>query len=433
MRVLFVIEPFVVEPLGIAYLASALKNHGHTVDLLKIDNNGWLERVGEFAPDVVAYSVTTGKHKKFLEINRQIKNRYKVKSVFGGAHPTYFPEMKHEKGVDYIIRGEGDHSFPSLINRLAHEEPVEKEEKPHCLEQDLDKLPNPDRAFLYKYAENFDNPIKNVLMSRGCKFSCPYCFNSLYKGIYKGQNFVRYRSPDAVINEILEMKKDFPLSFLFFQDDEVLSNPHFDEFFDKYSYRVRTPFHVQLRIELLTHLKAKKLKEAGCTGVTFAVECGNETQRKLLLKRNMTNEQIITGAEILHRYDLKFRTENMVGLPGETLPMMYDTIKLNQRLNPTLAWASIFQPYPRLPLGLKATQMGLWHGEDAFSESFFESTILRVPFKKEIVNIQRLFGFFVKNQVPELVFKNLIKLPMNKGFDRLYHSFKQKQYEELFK
>jgi len=39
MRVLFVTEPFTVEPLGIAYLASALKRRGHMVDLLKIDGN----------------------------------------------------------------------------------------------------------------------------------------------------------------------------------------------------------------------------------------------------------------------------------------------------------------------------------------------------------------------------------------------------------
>jgi radical SAM superfamily enzyme YgiQ (UPF0313 family) len=432
MKILFVTEPFSVEPLGIAYLASALKSKGHEVDLVKINNNGYLDEISALKPEVVAFSVTTGRHKKLLDINRKIKSRLDVISVFGGSHPTYFPEVQNEEGVDYIIRGEADKSFPKLLEDLEIKGESEKEVKFEKLEQDLDSLPYPDREFLYKYPENHFNPIKNVLMSRGCAFSCPYCFNSLYKSFYKGEKFVRYRTPRNVIGELLELKNKYPTKFIFFQDDEILSNPYFYKFMDLYKEKIDIPFHCQLRIELLTWEKAITLKKSGCTGVTFAVESGDQFERKEVLKRNMTDEQIINGAKILHDVDLKFRTENMVGLPGETLKQMYKTVELNKKLKPTIAWASIFQPYPRLPIGEQARVVGFWDGNDAFMESFFEDTVLKTTIRKEIVNLQRIFGFVVYYQLPIGIIDRLIRVPKNKCYDNLYKSWKESRYKILF-
>lgn len=431
MRVLFVTEPFAVEPLGIAYLAAALKKNGHEVDLLKIDNNGFLEHVGEYKPDVVAYSVTTGKHKKLLEVNRKIKERYRVLSVFGGSHPTYFPELINERGVDVIIRGEADKSFPELLRDLELKKSCHRVIQFRTLEQNIDRLPFPDREFLYKYPENRNNPIKNVITSRGCRFSCPYCFNSLYKQFYEGQNFVRFRSAENVVAECLELKQ-YPTKFIFFQDDEFLSNPNFFPLMRLYGEKVGIPFHCQVRIELVNEEKLKALKDAGCTGVTFAVECGNWEKRRHLLLRGMTDDCILDGANLLHKYGLKIRTENMVGLPGENLSMMWETVNLNKKIRPTIAWASIFQPYPRLPLGEYARKFEFWDGRDAFSESFFEDTVLETTIRKEIINIQRLFGVLVHFQVPEWLFYQIIRIPNNKLFDKIYKKWKKSRYDRLF-
>lgn len=431
MRVLFVTEPFAVEPLGIAYLAAALKKNGHEVDQLQIDGNGFLEHVGEYKPDVVAFSVTTGKHRKLLEVNRKIKSRYRVLSVFGGSHPTYFPEIINEPGVDVIIRGEAEKSFPELLKDLQVKKSCKRVVAFRTLEQNIDRVPFPDREFLYKYPKNRNNPIKNVITSRGCRYSCPYCFNSLYKQFYEGQEFVRYRSAENVIAECLELKQ-YPTKFIFFQDDEFLSNPNFFPLMQQYKEKIGLPFHCQVRIELVNEEKVKALKESGCTGVTYAVECGNWHQRRHLLLRGMSDDTILKGAELLRRYGLKMRTENMVGLPGENLSMMWETVALNQQIRPTIAWASIFQPYPRLPLGEYARKHEFWDGRDAFSESFFEDTVLSTTIRKEIVNIQRLFGCFVHFQVPKWLFWKIIRIPNNRMFNKIYKRWKQGRYDRLF-
>ena len=51
-----------------------------------------------------------------------------------------------------------------------NEKVIKAEENP----QKLDDIPWPDKDLLYQFPKNRDNPIKNILTSRGCPFSCPY-------------------------------------------------------------------------------------------------------------------------------------------------------------------------------------------------------------------------------------------------------------------
>jgi len=416
MKVAFIQDPFTVEPLGISYLSSVLKKAGHKTELLRTGPDLENEFLG-FRPDVMAISVTTGKHKRMLDLSNRLKRFFNTRAIFGGSHPTYFPEFLQEDGVDSIVRGEAERSI-----LRSFDEPLVSFD---MLEQDLDSIEFPDRQFLYKYPENLNNSIKNVITSRGCAFSCPYCFNSIYRCFYKGQRWVRHRSADNVIAECIELKK-YPLKFIFFQDDEFLTNPNFEELMEKYASKVRVPFHCQLRIEKLTHDKADILKDAGCKSVTFAIECGDPIMRKEKLNRNMSDFDIIAGANILHDCGIKFRTENMIGLPGESVTQMLTTLDLNIRVKPTLAWTSIFQPYPMLTLGSFTGSV------DDFSESFFERPVVKCPKDKQIVNLQRLFGFICSFPILRSIVKLLINIPNNVVYDKLYKAWKQKKYKELF-
>ena len=82
----------------------------------------------------------------------------------------------------------------------------------------------------------------------------------------------------------------------------------------------------------------------------MGVESGNEELRKLVLKRDMTNAKIIEAADLFHKYGISIMTQNMVGLPDETIENAYETILVNTKVKPAYAWASIFQPYPRTEL-----------------------------------------------------------------------------------
>ncbi len=339
--------------------------------------------------------------------------------------------MVSDPGVDYIVRGEAEHSFVQFLRELGWGYRIRSvvDFAPLC--QNLDELPFPDREFLYKYPENRDNPIKNVLTSRGCLFSCPYCFNSLYRSFYRGQRWVRYRSPENVVAECRDLMR-YPTKMIYFQDDELLTNPKFFDLMRLYETKVRIPFHCQIRIELLTRPIAFWLKLAGCAGVTFAIESGNDYIRGNLLKRRMSREAIMRGVDLLRQFGIKFRIENMVGLPGEGVDEMLETLDLNIQCAPDYGWASIFQPYPKLPLAEYAKSLGAWDGQvDEFSESFFEHTVLKNG-RKEIANMQRLFGVAVSFPAVRTFIRTLLRLPNNAIYDKISKTWKRNRFRRLY-
>src|SRR3989338_1082662 len=117
MKALFITKPFVIEPLGIMYVSAAGKSAGHETRLVLTNQN--LERaVEDYGPDIVGYSVMTGDQKFYLKLNRQLKEKNRFVSLFGGPHPTFFPNIIEEEGVDVVCRGEGEAPFIDLMNNL---------------------------------------------------------------------------------------------------------------------------------------------------------------------------------------------------------------------------------------------------------------------------------------------------------------------------
>ena len=432
MKILFITKKWVIDPLGIAYLSSYLKQQGHEVKLVRPEDGVW-EMIWSFKPDILAYSVTTGLHKFYLDLNSEIKKRYKAISVFGGAHPTYFPEMKIDKDVDFIVRGEGEVIFARLLERIGEGWwSEEKEFYSLFLVKNLDELPFPDRELIYQFPENHKNRIKNVMTSRGCPFKCNYCYNSLYQKLYGKDFTIRYRSVDNVIKECLELKK-YPLEVIFFADDEFVANKQrFLEFALRYKEEVNVPYHCQIRIELLDEDRIKWLKDSGCISLTFAIESGNEKMRKEVLGRNISNKRILDGCILLQKYNIKYRTENMIGLPFESFEEAWETLEFNIKCKPTIAWASIFQPYPKTGLGEYCIEQGLFDGNvDSIKSTFFEDTPLNVhkDYRKKIVNLQRLFGVVCSYPQLKGIARQLVEWEPNKLYSWIYSNWKKYCYD----
>ncbi len=447
MRIAFITKPYIIDPLGIAYLSSALKQQGHKIRLFKTDGSRFDTLnlkfdLLEFEPSVLAYSIHTGDHNFYTELNKDLRNHLGwyvenagLVSIFGGSHCTFFPEIVKEEGVNFVFQGECDELLPKVVNGLAASS--KQIFKSECNPQNLDELPFPDRDLIYQFKENADNPIKNIMTSRGCPFKCPYCYNSTYVDMFEGKT-IRYRNIDLVIEEALELKRNYPQTkYIFFEDDEfALNMDRLQEFCIKWRRLVRLPFHVQCRIDLLTEGRISTLKMGGCTSVTFAIESGNEETRNNKLDRQMTNKQILLGAKLLHIYGILFRTENMLGIPGiDMVKDALETLDLNIKCKPTIGWASIFQPYPKTLMGERAKAEGYFDGcLDAIPSSFFEKTILKIPNrdKRRIENLQRIFGLVCSFPFLRVLVPLLIELPQNRFFDFIYKWWKNKKYDQLY-
>lgn len=442
MKVLFITEAYIIDPIGIAYLSAALKKDGHEVALLRTGDITSIDCIVKARPDILAYSVYTGRHRKYVELNRKIRERLAVYgmypvSIFGGPHPTFFEDYLNEPFVDFICQGEFDLLISDTFERiLDHKIAPHSVIKPDENPQDLDVLPFPDRDLIYQFQENRNNPIKNIMTSRGCPFSCPYCYNSIFNKMFKGRT-IRYRSINNVIEEALKLIKDYPeTKYIFFVDDEFIGmKSRLYEFSEKWRRQVAIPFHAQLRVDFLTEEKVDMLKTAGCTSITFAIESGNERIRKDVLQRKISNKTIYDAAHLLHKKDISFRTENMLALPHETIDEALETLDLNIKCKPTIGWSSLFQPYPKTPLGDIVIKQGLFDGDlTSIPSTFFEKSVLNICEyqKRRFENLQRLFGLICDFPILRFFAKFLISMPRNRLYNRIYSWHKRQRYSTLF-
>ena len=74
MKVLFFYKYAYFEPLGVPYLSAVLKKHGHKTYFIDLQfTKNYVKETEDIAPDVIAYSITTGKHKLFRDLNLELK------------------------------------------------------------------------------------------------------------------------------------------------------------------------------------------------------------------------------------------------------------------------------------------------------------------------------------------------------------------------
>ena len=144
-------------------LSSVLKAAGHQVQLAICALEDPVRVALEFQPHILAYSVITGSQRYYLELNRRLRAKVNAFSAFGGPHPTFFPEMIQEEGVDGVCVGEGEGPLLDLAQALQPDgtladthlpnwhlkvggEVIRNEVRPYV---DLDSLPPPDYALVY--------------------------------------------------------------------------------------------------------------------------------------------------------------------------------------------------------------------------------------------------------------------------------------------
>jgi len=397
----------------------------------------------------------TGDQELYLGANNRLKELFDFVSLFGGPHPTFFPDMIEREGVDIICRGEGEEALVELLDKLQSKESILDIQNLSVKQNqtiirnplrpfsDLDSLPFPDRTLLEDFPEAGNGPIKHFLATRGCPFSCSYCFNEQYSELYRGKGKrVRFRDPSSLIQEVQETISIPGSRFVYFQDDTFTLNERWlAEFSRQYQHSIDLPFHCHVRANTVSEEKVRLLKEAGCYSVHIAAETADDRLRNEILNRNMSKEQVFDACDLLRKYGIKFMLQNMIGLPTGSLENDLETLEMNIACQPDYAWVSIYQPYPGTPLGEYCRSNGIYSGDFSDLDSnFFDSTKLNFSdqYKTQLQNLQKLFAIFV--EYPELhrlgLSRTMIDLPqteeLRQSYQRAYKEFRKKADERLY-
>jgi anaerobic magnesium-protoporphyrin IX monomethyl ester cyclase len=445
MRILFVEKQIDYEPLGVLYLSSVLRQAGHEVRLAIASDQDPVAVARDWHPDVLAYSVYTGSQTYYRDLNQRIRAVVDVLSVFGGPHPTYFPEFVQEPGVDAVCLGEGEEAILDLVEALEHGHSLSTIENWWFKDgnggiernpvrrppDDLDRVPFPDRELLFDVDDYTRQAgIKHFITSRGCPYDCSYCFNHALAELYRGKGRrLRQMSVARVVEEVRGVQAHYPLQFVVFLDDLfIVYRDWLQELAEEFPRQVGLPFFCNVRANLVTPEKVALLKKAGCASVGMGLETGNAAFRNQILNRNLSDGQIIEASRLIREAGIRLLTTNMLGLPGGTLAHDFETLALNHACQPAYANAFLYQPYPRTELGEYAREGGFVEGSlDDIDPSAWERSVIRFSSaieKRQVENLNKLFALAVEWPWLSRLVGRLIELPPNGAFRLVYKLWK---------
>ena len=420
MKVLFINDYLPQEMLGLMWLSRSIKDAGHQAQALFLPDTEWIQKIKDYAPDVVCFSVTTGMHLYFLDIAKRVRTELpEVFILFGGPHPTFSPEViELNEHVDAICRGEGEIATVELLDKLAAGEDhqfvqnmwfrdrktgeIQKNSQRPPI-QDLDSLGFPDRSIVYDAGSIYrDSDRKVFVTQRGCPMNCSFCFHHALKKKVVGTTnakYVRKRSVDHVIAEIKHVRDQYNLKFVHFLDDIFnLSGKWLDEFCEKYPKEVGLPFDVILMANMTREHHIEKLKKAGCVYARIAFESANDYIRNAVFRKNTTLQQLEDSARWIKQHGIRLGSLNMLGGPGASLDDELETVELNIRCKVDHPLVSIMQPYPMFDIEEMTEDMGYAVAAyDDFPVKFNRTSSIEFENKRQIENLHKLFPIVIRN------------------------------------
>lgn len=423
MKVLFVHDIPDGESLGVSDLIGSLKASGHGGDIVIAGMEGdFLAAIRRHNPDMIAISLMIGVHQNLLLLGRWIKRRYPtIPIIVGGPYMVVGPDIIDQPWVDFAGLGEADRLLPALCDAIEGRGAMESiggllfkrngrvcRNPPDRLIDPLEELPLPDRSPYYRYEAFRRLSTKRFLTGRGCPHTCTFCYNMSMRRLVHGLGrYTRKKSPGRVCKEIHEVERVAPFKLVQFSDDIFfIDRQWLEEFLAVYAREIRKPFVCNITGNAIDPGIASRLAAAGCIGVGIGLETGNESLRTGVLGKHITNDQYRSTVTALHDVGIRVYTDNMLGLPGETLDQVVETLMFNRELGADYVQMLICIPFKGVPL----TDWGIAHGylEGAVDlDAFVAQTIPSMErsfFKCEepeaMVNFQNLFTLLHHLSVP---------------------------------
>jgi len=432
MKVLFVFPPASIlrfnikgasPPLGIAYLAAFLRQHGHEAAILDAVAEGFhtetpegsnayrygldfpdIEaRIRAWKPDLVGVSSLFSIQAHNAEQVARAAKRADpgIVTVLGGVHPTLFPERTMESAaVDYVVLGQGEYTLldlleviqgrrsPETIRGLAYRQGggvrVDRDYR-HI--EDLDALPLPARDLL-PMDQYFRihmphggivrrKPVTTLISSRGCTLACGFCNASVF-----WRHRISYRSPEKVVDEIQHLIDTYRIRELHFEDDNLLLDR--DRAMNLFERMAERKWDLVwnapngLAPWKMDDALVEAMRRSGCYEVPLAIESGSQEVLRRVIGKPVNLERLPHLVRKIQAEGMFAHAFLIVGFPGETREQTRRTLELPRRLGLDDTTFAMFVPLPGTRLREEAIRMGLLEpGEVDFRDLHMHAALSR--------------------------------------------------------
>jgi anaerobic magnesium-protoporphyrin IX monomethyl ester cyclase len=341
-------------PMGLYFVGAMLRAHGYRVDIFNAFDSGRTTQqidtvLRQYKPDVVGFSILHANRWGGIDIARRVKAiDPKCLIVFGGVGATFLWEhfLNHFQEIDYIVRGEGEHSFLELIRFLEkkkQEPPIDipgiafrQGDKPFKTADrepvaDMDSLPMPADYFQFQH----------VSLTRGCPADCTFCGSP---SIWKRR--VRFHSPDYFVSQITKLYKK-GITFFFVSDDTFTLKKELVIAICKQIIQKQLPiaWAAISRVDCVDAEMLGWMRRAGCTQISYGIESGSHKIRKLFKKR-ISDGTIVDAFSLTARFGMMARAYFIYGAPGESEETIEESLEIIRKIRPLSAIFYMLDLFP---------------------------------------------------------------------------------------
>lgn len=385
-------SPNVYVPLGLAYIAAVLEQAGYNVEIIdlnvqRVNNNDLRRKV--INADIVGITGMITEYEEILRLVAVVKKANSgARVVLGGPLATTLPqELLQVSRADFVVIGEGERTIINLVsvikddgnfkdikgiayrdgNQIVITEPAEPI-------ANLDTIPFPARhllemnRYLMNHFASFGLKIKdfgkikstNLITSRGCPYNCTFCFKGMWG------NKWRARSPENIIEEMELLYQKYGINGFFLNDDTfVLDRKRIFELCQLIKERgLNVAWYCNGRLNLMTKELLEAMYNAGCRGIAYGIESGNQ-QILDTIEKHITLDQVRKVVKWTKAAGLNTTGYFMIGMLGETKTTIRETIAFAQELELDFYGFSLTTPLVGTELYNSALGAGLIPRDDS--------------------------------------------------------------------
>jgi radical SAM superfamily enzyme YgiQ (UPF0313 family) len=325
----------ILEPLGLEYLISSIKNEHETV-LWDLNLGDKLENYENC--DYICLTVPTPLYNQAKHITKLIHDTSSAKVIVGGPHPSISPqECLDDLGADYAVKGEGELVLGDILQNYMDTGIYEG----NPVNIDVNALKYPSRTNKGRYRLDLSpdehQTVASVITSRSCPYPCTFCSSKKIFG-----NRLRLRSVDNIISELTELKTAGYDTLIFLDDAFTFDRQRTIEICKK-MVGMGFRWWIDTRVDKVDEELLEYMKAAGCAFIVYGIESGNEEILKRI-KKGIHLDSIRNAVKITKAAGIRCKANLMLGHHDETIDQMADTISLALELQATKT--SFYQVIP---------------------------------------------------------------------------------------
>ncbi len=294
------------------------------------DIDQFVFRILSESPDVIAFSCYIWNISLTLEVCKKLKNNLpECEIALGGPEVSYRAEdvILQNSFIDYVLTGEGEWSFSSLINSLLSDrEFSETEGLTYIYDDKVYSNPEkfhietPPSPYCDEYFENLNGRIAYIESSRGCPFRCSYCLSGRVSPL-------RYFDINDTLNNIIRLSHSGTKTVKFidrtFNADAEKADMIFSFIKDNYGKAIsdKVCFHFEISADILKENTLMILKDMpkGACQLEIGIQSFNEATLKGI-NRNINMQKLVANIKRLISFgNIHIHTDLIAGLPYENL------------------------------------------------------------------------------------------------------------------